>query len=584
MADDDPLPPESRKEHRILFETMTQGVVYQDTTGYITSANSAAVRILGLSLDQMQGRTSMHPDWRAILPDGSPHPGENHPSMVALRTKRPVLNFIQGIFNPSTRKYVWMSVDSIPQFQDGEEAPYEVISIFSDITLQLEGRVALERTQRDMRSALEASARSRRALLSVIEDQKSTEEALRLAQAKLEDLVEAINNLSRARTLEEIQRITTSSARKLANCDGSTFVLMDSEYCWYVDEDAIAPLWKGQKFPLEQCISGWVMLNRTPAIIPDIYADTRIPSDLYRPTFVKSMLIVPINQANPIGAIGNYWRSQHAPNELETRLLLTLADAVAIAMENISLLTDLERRVRARTAELEASNKELESFSYSVSHDLRAPLRAIDGYVRILMEDFNATLGAEGMRVCSIISGSARKMGQLIDDLLTFSRTGKAIIEKSMIDMRAMVASLFGELVPESVRARIDFRVAELPPAFGDPALIRQVWSNLINNAVKFSSKVEHPVISIDAATRDGTAVYQISDNGAGFDMRYADKLFGVFQRLHSLTEFEGTGVGLAIVQRIIARHGGRIWAEAQLGHGAVFYFTLTEEANHGQP
>ncbi len=425
---------------------------------------------------------------------------------------------------------------------------------------------------------------ARHALLSLIEDQMITEEALRRSQSKLEQLIAAIKGMAQARTLNEIHHIVVTSAHELVQSEGATIVLREGDFSAYIDEDTIAPLWKGKKFPLDSCISGWVMRNKTSAVIPEIYADSRIPADLYKPTFVKSLVMIPINQSDPIGAIGSYWSTPHIVTEQELRLLESLADSAAITMEKVSLVQNLERRVQLRTAELEASNKELESFSYSVSHDLRAPLRAIDGYVRILMEDFSATLGAEGLRVCSIISGSARKMGQLIDDLLSFSRTGKAIIEKSMIDMRAMALGIFNELIPESIRARIDFTVTDIPPAFGDSALIRQVWSNLINNAVKFSSKIEHPAISIGAARSSGPTVYQISDNGAGFDMRYADKLFGVFQRLHSQKEFEGTGVGLAIVQRIIARHGGRIWAEAQPGHGATFYFTLSKEANNGEP
>jgi PAS domain S-box-containing protein len=244
---------------------------------------------------------------------------------------------------------------------------------------------------------------------------------------------------------------------------------------------------------------------------------------------------------------------------------------------------ELEQRVRDRTADLEAANKELEAFAYSVSHDLRAPLRAIDGYVRILTEDFEPHLGAEGKRVCGVIGESARNMGKLIDDLLSFSRLSRAEIQPSSIDMGTLAHSVYHELTTAESRERIDFQVGSLPGAIGDPTLIRQVWMNLISNAIKFSARKERAAIAVAAELRGTQAVYSVKDNGAGFDMQYRDKLFGVFQRLHSPREFEGIGVGLAIVQRIIHRHGGRVWAEGAVDKGATFYFTLpVKETDHG--
>ncbi|MDD4861955.1 MAG: ATP-binding protein, partial [Smithellaceae bacterium] len=240
------------------------------------------------------------------------------------------------------------------------------------------------------------------------------------------------------------------------------------------------------------------------------------------------------------------------------------------------LNVELEQRVRERTAQLETANKELEAFAYSVSHDLRAPLRAIDGYTRVLTEDFGPLLDDEGKRICSVISESARNMDRLIDDLLAFSRIGRTEMRFSSLDMAALVASIFSELTSPDEQKRIDFHIAPLPPAQGDPALLRQVWINLLSNAVKFSKKKKRAVIDVSAEEKDGIIEYRVQDNGAGFDMRYANKLFGVFQRLHGAREFEGTGVGLAIAQRIVKRHGGRIWAEGEPEKGATFYFTLS--------
>ena len=243
--------------------------------------------------------------------------------------------------------------------------------------------------------------------------------------------------------------------------------------------------------------------------------------------------------------------------------------------EILKLNEELEKRVADRTAQLEAANRELEAFSYSVSHDLRAPLRAVDGYSRILMEDHAPHLDEDGKRVCDVISTSAREMGTLIDDLLAFSRISRKAMESSIVDMTTLARSIFFEVTTQQDRERIDFEVTLLPEAHGDPTLIRQVWVNLLSNAVKFSARKERAVIQIGTVKQDGKVVYMIRDNGAGFDMRYVQKLFGVFQRLHSSREFPGTGVGLAIVQRIVLRHGGRIWAEGETEKGATFYFTM---------
>ena len=241
-------------------------------------------------------------------------------------------------------------------------------------------------------------------------------------------------------------------------------------------------------------------------------------------------------------------------------------------------IDDLERRIHERTAQLEAANRELEAFTYSVSHDLRAPLRAIDGYTRILLDDYQPLLDAEGKRVCSVISESAHRMSDLIDDLLTFSRLGRSALNPSKIDMETLAKTIFQELTTAQSRKRIDFQVDTVRPAVGDPALLRQVWVNLLSNAIKFSSRQKHAVIRVKGENGENETVYSVKDNGVGFDMQYAGKLFGVFQRLHSVREFEGNGVGLALVQRVILRHGGRVWAEGEVGKGAIFYFTLPRQ------
>lgn len=276
------------------------------------------------------------------------------------------------------------------------------------------------------------------------------------------------------------------------------------------------------------------------------------------------MAAATINDGNPLNGVA---------------CVMDISQRKIMEQEIMELNRDLEIRIEERTKELQQVNKELESFSYSVSHDLRAPLRAIHGYSQMLAEDYEALLDTEGVRLLNAIKFNAKRMGQLVDDLLAFSRMNKRSYREINIDLNVMVSEIIGELCPEE-KNHTKITVHPLGSVRADHTLLRQAIYNLIGNAIKYSSKKDEPRVEIGVKEIDGQTAYYIKDNGAGFDMAYYNKLFGVFQRLHEQEEFEGTGVGLAIVQRIIHRHNGKIWAEAKVDEGAVFYFTLGSAAS----
>jgi signal transduction histidine kinase/DNA-binding response OmpR family regulator len=391
----------------------------------------------------------------------------------------------------------------------------------------------------------------------------------------MERLVSVVQELSLTRDLDHLMAIVRQAARELTGADGATFVLRDGDQCHYADEEAIAPLWKGRRFPMSQCISGWVMLNRQPVVIEDIYADHRIPVDAYRRTFVLSLAMVPIRSAEPIGAIGVYWATKRSPHPHEVKLLQALADSASIAMENVQLYRNLEQKVADRTARLKMLNAELETYSASVSHDLRAPLRHIGGYLEMIRDDQGNAMTDSSRRHLAVIADATRRMETLIEDLLEFSRMGQTELQHARVNMNRLVEEVRQELQPEIKNRAILWDVGDLPEMKVDRALVKQVWSNLIGNALKYTRQRPRAEIRVGGVDGEGESIFFVEDNGIGFDMQDASKLFGAFQRLHRQDEFEGSGIGLANVRRIVERHGGRTWAKAERDRCATFYFTL---------
>ncbi len=388
-------------------------------------------------------------------------------------------------------------------------------------------------------------------------------------------LVKTVSDLSLAPDMSAVMVIVKEVARELTGSDGATFILKNGDKCFYADESSVAPLWKGREFPIEQCISGWVMKNKKELLISDVLADERVAQELYENTFVKSLLIVPIRREDPLGAIGTYWGKKHIATEEETELLQALADVTAVTVQKIQTYATLEERVKERTGELELLNQQLESFTYSVSHDLRAPLRGINGFMNILLEDHGGQLNEDAKKMADRVLQNAHQMTTLLDGLLTFFKMGQKEMVKTKLPMKLIVNEICDELREAEKRRYISINVKDLPEVEGDNVLMKQVWLNLISNAIKYSGKNLKTFIEVGFENKENEIIYYVKDNGVGFDMNYYPKLFGVFQRLHSQREFEGTGIGLAIVDRIIARHGGKVWAEGKVDEGAAFYFSL---------
>jgi PAS domain S-box-containing protein len=338
-----------------------------------------------------------------------------------------------------------------------------------------------------------------------------------------------------------------------------------------------------------------LLLNRTPEEMATASQNTKHVGDTSRASVSIIMAPLQIGQ-RIVGVISAHSYTPNAYNEDHLSLLIGAANQVAIAIENARLYeavqkelaerkraedevrelnAQLERRVLQRTVELEASNRELESFTYTVSHDLRAPVRGLHGFSQILLSDFAEELPEQAKSYLKRIEDNARLMGELIDDLLAFSHLGRQQVKKELVNATSIAKQAFREVIEYEDKDRIRFTIQELPGVQADGNLLKQVFINLISNSIKFSRLRELAEIEVGSQeTKRGLAIF-IRDNGVGFEMKHADKLFGVFQRLHTYDQFEGTGVGLAIVRRIVERHGGEVWAEGELERGATFYFTL---------
>ncbi len=510
--------------------------------------------------------------WEYDFNTNSMFRSRNHDKLYGFewQNKWDMNTFLNAIY-PEDREYSNQFIQSSVSPDGPDDYSFDFRVIFPDKSIRwllVNGRV-IERNKSGQ------GMRVRGTLIDINEQKRKEKEIIKLNQ-RLEILIGSVQQLAAALSLETVQDIVAKSARKLIGADGATLVLRENDNCFYVNEDAIQPLWKGKKFPMKSCISGWVMENKKSVVIEDIFVDDRIPKDAYSPTFVKSLAMVPVNISEPIGAIGNYWKEPYSPTEIEMQLLQTLADAAARAIENIQLYAELEDRVKRRTDQLNAANKELETFTYSVSHDLKAPLRGIDGYSKLLLHEYGDKFGEEATHFIHTIRSATLQMNQLIEDLLSYSRLERSHFKQEKIALRSFTETLVSNFSEEIKKDRFEVEI-NIPGVeiVTDSTGLSIILRNFIENAIKFTREKPNPRLEINFSENPETWTIAVKDNGVGFDMKYHDRIFEIFQRLHRAEDFPGTGIGLAMVAKAAQRLNGKTHAESVQGKGSTFFIEI---------
>lgn len=392
-----------------------------------------------------------------------------------------------------------------------------------------------------------------------------------LEPSRPDRLIQVVQDVSAAGRLERVQEIVRSAARELTCADGATFVLREGDQCYYADEDAIGPLWKGKRFPMRACVSGWAMLHRQSVSIPDIYEDPRIPITAYRPTFVKSLAMMPIQKSDPVGAIGVYWAQLHTPSDEELRLLEALANTTAVALENVQLYAQLT----ARIDELQRVNHELERFTWVSFHDFQEPLRMIATHSELIERTGGGALGPRHLRSLSHVKEGERRLRRLTSGLAEYVDVREARRGEAAVDMAGLVQQALGELSGEVLASGAEVRVGALPEPVASPLHLRRLLVHLIGNAIKFRRAGVPPVVLISGAETEAEWRFRVEDNGIGIDAGHRERVFGFFERLHPQDLYPGNGLGLTICRKIVEAMGGAISVTSEPDRGSVFAFTI---------
>ncbi len=381
----------------------------------------------------------------------------------------------------------------------------------------------------------------------------------------MDSLLETVTALASAQTLDDVTRIVRSSARALTRADGVTFVLKEDDSCYYADEEAIGPLWKGSRFPLQSCICGWAMLNRQTAVVPDIYQDARIPHEAYRPTFVKSLVMVPVRQEDPIAAIGAYWAQPHEATSEEQRVLQAIANAAALALRNVELYGELRlsvEREREAREQAEAASKLKDDFLATLSHELRTPLHVIQSWIWQL----NRTEQPPALqKALEVIERNVAVQSRLVEDLLDVSRasTGRLQLTTRLVDLASACTAVVDVLKLSARAKNIQLAVQQESSTFiwGDAERVQQILWNVLNNAIKFTPNDGRIRVRISRGNRQARIV--IEDSGIGIEPQFLPFMFDRFRQADPGTtrRFGGMGLGLTIVKELTQLHGGTVQA-----------------------
>jgi signal transduction histidine kinase len=415
---------------------------------------------------------------------------------------------------------------------------------------------------------------------SVMPMHHEEEMPLALGEAALQMLLTATRDLSLARSLHEIIYIVKRAARRLTGADGAAIILREGTQVFYADEDAIRPLWKGRHFSLNDDIAGWTMLNKTPTIITDVARDDRISLDIYRPTFVKSLLMVPVDRDNPVAALANYWSAEreHKPSAEEQRLLQMLADSTAVAIESVRQGVERNCLLADTTLQLQQLNTELENLTTAVVRDLHVPLHGLRSLCALVEEEQGGRMNADLRRYFDRIKESTDGLMRHIEHLMELAKIARVELSIQEVNLSALAQASLKELQLTEPNRPIQFDLEKGLKVQGDITLLRLALGHMIQNAWKFTSRKDKARIEFKSlpSQAKGQRHFIVRDNGVGFAAEDAGQLFTPFFRLHA--DYPGVGLGLAVVRRIMARHGGTVWMEGLPELGAAIHFTLPDQ------